>query len=83
MAKFHCTDGLHFQTVTPQEFINQMIRQGIADTREEAIALAIFNDSPVLSRRNWDRACYQNGTVSDATAIKLALILQFFTQVAA
>lgn len=83
MAKAYSTEGVQFPVLTPQEFINQMIATGAARTREEAIAKAVFNGKPVLAARNWARACYQNGTVSEGTMIKLAIIFQTFTQVAA
>lgn len=83
MAKAYSTEGVQFPTMHPQEFINQMIAARIVDSREEAIAKAVFNGKPVLAARNWARACYQNGTVSEGTMIKLAIIFQTFTQVAA
>lgn len=83
MAKAYSTEGVEFPTIHPQEFINQMIARKIAATREEAIAKAIFNGKPVLAPRNWARACYQQGAVSESTMIKLSIILQSFIQVAA
>jgi hypothetical protein len=83
MAKSYSTEGVTFQVMSPQEFINQMIASGIANTREEAIAKAIFNGKPVLAARNWARACYQGGTVSEGTSIKLALIFQSYNHLAA
>ncbi|AFY39928.1 peroxinectin [[Leptolyngbya] sp. PCC 7376] len=83
MAKDNCTLGVEYQTLTPVEFINEMIALGIAQTRDEAISLAVFNGRPVLNRRSWDRVCYEGGQASEGTLLKLTIIFQIFTQITA
>ena len=83
MAKDNCTLGVEYQTLTPIEFINEMIATGVAQTRDEAISLAVFNGRPVLNRRSWDRVCYEGGKASEGTLLKLTIIFQVLTRMLA
>ncbi len=80
MAKDYSNRGITFQSISPKEFINNLIIRGIAETRDEAISFAVFNGKPVLNRRSWDRVCYENGNWSEGTGLKLTIIFQSLTQ---